>query len=273
MFASFPTSSRLVLTLAIIAVALFVRWAGTRYVRRQGRILTANDHRAASSLHHGSIVVIALAVLVLWLPQLQHFVLSITAIAVAIVIATKELTLCLLGTVVIRSSSAFAIGDWIEVNGRFGEVVERNLMSTTLQEIDPDRYHHTGRTATLPNSLFLTHTVRNQNFLRRYQFHRIRIVTESGRPPFAIEHALLERIRQLSEPFAETGRRYNQALEARTGIDIPDADPSIGVSTNETGHFVTTITVFCPTETVGNLQNDVVRAFFELLPPAPLATG
>ena len=51
-------------------------------------------------------------------------------------------------------------------------------------------------------------------------------------------------------------------LELRTGIDIPDPDPSIEFSTNETARLVTTITVFCPTSAISGLEKAMTREFF-----------
>lgn len=254
---------RVALTLGIAGVALAVRGVGIRRIRRDNGILDAKQHRLMSALHHGAVLVILVTVLAIWLPQLQRFMLSITAIAVALVVATKELLLCLLGSLLIRTSRAFVIGDWIGVQDRFGEVIERNLLSTTVQEVERRGYTYTGRTITVPNSLFIASSTVNQNFLRRYQFHRFNIVIEPDAFPFDAEARLEARIRALIEPFADTARRYNAMLESRTGIDIPDAEPSIEFSTSDIAKLVTTITVFCPTSQILSLEKSLTREFFE----------
>ena len=199
----------------------------------------------------------------MWLPQIQHFVLSITAIAVALVIATKELLLCLTGALLIRTSNAFTIGDWISVGEYFGDVIERNFMTTTIQEIERKSYTYTGRTATLPNSLFLANTVINQNFLRRYQFHSFSITIEPDAFPIDAEEQLQRRIEALTSHFIDTAQRYNKMLEKRTGIDIPDAKPMVEFSTNDTAKLVTTLSIFCPTDQIHHLEKAMMREFFD----------
>ncbi len=260
---SWTSWHRLALTVGIAVLAIGVRWFATRQIRRETGILKAADRRVISVLHHGTVAVIAITILAIWLPQLQEFALSITAIAVALVVATKELLLCLLGTMLIRSSRAFVIGDWVAVQDRFGEVIERNFLSTMIQEVERRGYTYTGRTIVVPNSLFLVASVANQNFLKRYQFHSFTITIEPDAFPFDAEARLEQRIRSLTEPFAETARRYNHMLELRTGIDIPDPEPSIEFSTNDTAKLVTTMTVFCPTERIGDLEKAMVREFFD----------
>ena len=254
---------RLALTVGIAALALGVRWLAIRQIRHDSGILKTADRRAISVLHHGAVIIVFATIVLIWLPQLQRFMLSITAIAVALVVATKELLLCLLGTLMIRTSRAFVIGDWIAVQERFGEVIERNLLSTMIQEVEPRGYTYTGRTVVVPNSLFLGASVANQNFLKRYQFHSFSITIEPDAFPFDAEERLEQRIRSLTAPFADVARRYNHMLELRTGIDIPDPEPSIEFTTNDTAKLVTTMTVFCPTERIGDLEKAMVREFFE----------
>ena len=181
----------------------------------------------------------------------------------ALVIATKELLLCLTGALLIRTSNAFFIGDWISVGEYFGDVIERNFMTTTIQEIEKKSYTYTGRTATLPNSLFLSNTVINQNFLRRYQFHSFSITIEPDAFPIDAEEQLQRRIEALTSHFIDTAQRYNKMLEKRTGIDIPDAKPLVEFSTNETAKLVTTLSVFCPTDQIHHLEKAMMREFFD----------
>jgi len=250
-------------SLVVVVTAVLLRQGGIVWVRRSTDILSPEHRRKISSIHHASIALPFVMLGFLWLPQLQEFALSITAIAVALVIATKELLLCLLGTLLSRTSNAFVIGDWIGVNDRFGEVIEKNLLSTQMQEIEPRGFTYTGRTVVLPNSLFLGTSVVNQNFLRRYQFHSFSITIEPDAFPIDAEDQLVARIIALTEPFAETARRYNATLEKRTGIDIPDAKPSVEFSTNDLAKIVTSITVFCPTDRINALEKEMVREFFE----------
>ena len=253
---------RVTLTIAIIVCALLLRALIIRRIRRTRTILTSSERRAMSRVHMTTVTFILLTTLVLWLPQIQHFILSITAIAVAIVIATKELSLCLLGAFVIRTSRAFSIGDWILVGPHFGEVIERNFTTTTIQEIERRSFTYTGRTAVLPNSMFLSAAVINQNFLRRYQFHSFCITIEPDAFPIDAEDKLQQRIETLTSHFIETAQRYNKMLEQRTGIDIPDAKPMVEFSTNEAAKLVTTLSVFCPTEEIAALEKAMMKEFF-----------
>jgi len=253
---------RFTATVVLVGLIVAISKLLSRRIRRSREFLTSEERSRLSSIHYFTIALVLTTLLVLWLPQLQHLLISITAIALAIVIATKELSLCLLGALLRKTSNAFKIGDWISVGERFGEVIESNFLTTTMHEIESRTYTYTGRTAVVPNSLFLSRTVLNQNFLRRYQFHSFSITIDPVAFPMDADDRLLKRIDKLIEPFIETAERYNAMLEKRTGIDIPDAKPSIEYSTNDTARIVTKITMFCPTESIVDLEKSVYREFF-----------
>ena len=78
------------------------------------------------------------------------------------------------------------------MQGQFGEVIVRNLLSTEIQEIEPHGFTYTGRTVVFPNSLFLSSSVVNQNFLRRYQFHSFQMTIEPDAFPIDAEEKLVE---------------------------------------------------------------------------------
>lgn len=254
---------RATLTIGIVLCALLLRGLIIRRIRKTRTILTSSERRAMSTVHMSSVIFILVTVLVLWLPQIQHFILSITAIAVALVIVTKELSICLLGAIVTRTSRAFSIGDWISAGTHFGEVIERNFMTTTIQEIERRSFTYTGRTAVIPNSLFLSIAVTNQNFLRRYQFHSFNITIEPDAFPIDAEDKLQARIEALTVHFIDTAQRYNKMLEQRTGIDIPDAKPTVEFSTNEAAKLVTTLSIFCPTDEIAALEKAMMKEFFQ----------
>ncbi|GAK84261.1 small-conductance mechanosensitive channel [Vibrio ponticus] len=115
-----------------------------------------------SRTKNGSFATIVLLLFILWQSEINEFALSLTAIAVAVVVASKEIILCFTGSIQRASSRSFRIGDWIEVGKLCGEVIEHNMMATVIQEIDlyHGQYHFTGKTATLPNSMFFTYPVK-----------------------------------------------------------------------------------------------------------------
>ncbi len=256
-------SHRLALTVIVILAITLFRIASIRLIRRRHVILREKDRKRIGSVRNIAFLLTFFIVVLFWLPQIQRFALSITAVAVAVVVATKELLSCMTGTLLRRVTSSFSIGDWIRINDTFGEVIEESGLTTALMEIDTDTYRYTGRTVTVPNSLFLTASIINQNFLKRYVFYDFKITTLPDSFPFGERDELLARINNICADFADTATRYNAMLERRTGVDIRNAETEIRFHTNETAMIVTTINVFCPTERLVDIEKNITETFFE----------
>ena len=94
----------------------------------------------------------------IWAPQLRTFALSLTAVAIAIVVATKELILCLSGAALRTITRAFSVGDIVEIGSSKGEVLDLNLLAARLNEFEEHdgSIVPTGRTIIIPYSLLFS---------------------------------------------------------------------------------------------------------------------
>ncbi len=256
-------TNSLVSTAILLAAIGLGRWFLVRLAKGDADILHEEQRRWISRIKNGALTLLLIGLVFVWLPELNTFALSITAFAVAFVIATKELILCISGAVLRTGTQAYRVGDWIDVNGISGEVVDHSLLSTSVAEIDAkhNRYDFTGKTVILPNSMLLTQHVKNQNFLKTYVFHEFSIYTEPEINVVEARDFILERIETYSEPFREVARRYNVMVEKRTGVDVPNPDPRVYVTTNELAKSVFTVIIFCPTKDAVDLEQEITRDF------------
>ena len=221
----------------------------------------------ASALRNSSHLLIAIALIVIWLPELRHFALSIAAFVAALVLATREFIQCLTGSIYHVSTKPYAIGDWIQIGPHSGEVTGIHILSTTLYEIDIAHGHYgfTGRTITVPNNLLVVSCIKNLNYTRRFVYHTFSITRlPEAVNVFALHNAIHQKVCESCEHFRETGRRYNALLEKRLDIEIPGPDPAIRVSTNELGNNVFTISIFCPTLEVEAMEHRITEEFMAL---------
>ena len=124
-------------------------------IRGDDAFITEEQRSWMSRTKNGTFALTLILLFILWQSEISEFALSVTAIAVAIVVASKEIILCFTGSIQRASSRSFRIGDWIEVGKLCGEVIEHNMMATVIQEIDlhHGQYHFTGKTATLPTHM------------------------------------------------------------------------------------------------------------------------
>ena len=206
-----------------------------------------------------------LGLVLIWAPQLRTFAISLTAVAVAIVVATKELILCFSGAFMRASSRAFTVGDWIDVAGVRGEVVDHNIFVTTIHEFAHGSFNYTGRTAVIPNSVFLGQTIRNDSLQREYVYPSFAITVEATVDVFKHRQDMENIIAARYEPFRTEASRANQVIERRFSIDLLDALLRVDFRTTDLGKYRIIVTVFCPTSHVDALENDITCAVMSFL--------
>lgn len=264
---TFAIEHKIITTLVIITTLLLLRVLVLKIIRGDHNFISEKQRQWMSRTKNGFAILIIITIFGIWNSEIKEFALSLTAIAMAVVIASKEMILCITGSIHRASSSSFTIGDWIEVGDLRGEVIEHTMLSTKIQEIDiaHNRYDYTGKTLTLPNSMFFSHTIKNMNFMKRYVYHNFTIVGPKERNLFSYHDELISNINDYSEEFIEVARRYNSVIERHAGVDLPGAEPHIHIGTNCTGESVMHITIFCPTEQAAELEQHITSDFMRLV--------
>ncbi|SMY35253.1 mechanosensitive ion channel family protein [Photobacterium andalusiense] len=257
--------NKLLFTVLIIAFIAIVRRLILSQVRGDEFFVTETQRKWMSRTKNGTFILTLVVLFLLWRSEINEFALSVTAIAVAIVVASKEIILCFTGSIQRASSRSFRIGDWIEVGKICGEVIEHNMMATVIQEIDlhHGQYHYTGKTATLPNSMFFTYPVKNLNFMKRYVYHNFSIVVRDFVNLYPLLPTIIAKIDHHSEDFIDVARRYNSVIEKHAGVDLPGSEPHVHISSSTTGEQIVHFMIFCPTERATHLEQDIRRDFME----------
>ncbi|MGC9460203.1 mechanosensitive ion channel family protein [Vibrio genomosp. F10] len=249
----------------ILLLIIMIRRLILSGIRGDDLFLSEEQRNWMSRTKNGAFAAFVILIFMLWQSEIAEFALSVTAIAVAIVVASKEIILCFTGSIQRASSRSFRIGDWIEVGKISGEVIEHNLMATVIQEIDlhHGQYHYTGKTATLPNSMFFTFPVKNLNFMKRYVYHSFSIVVQDFVNLYPMIEGLTEKVDEHCLDFIEVARRYNIVIEKRAGVDLPGPEPHIHISSMPTGEQSVHYMIFCPTERASHLEQLIREDFMK----------
>ncbi|ABV88051.1 mechanosensitive ion channel family protein [Shewanella pealeana] len=259
----FLLEHKLLLTILIIVLISMIKRLVISQIRGDVAFLTEVQRKWMSRTKNGTFLLIIVILFMLWQTEISKFALSVTAIAIAFVVASKEIILCFTGSIQRASSRSFVIGDWIEVGKICGEVIEHNLMATVIQEIDlhHGQYHFTGKTATLPNSMFFSYAVKNLNFMKRYVYHDFQITVVEFVNLYPLFPELYEKIEAHCEEFSEVAKRYNSVIEKHAGVDLPGAEPHIHITSGINGEQFVHIMIFCPTEQAIHLEQLIREDF------------
>lgn len=255
-----PLATSLFLLVTLLTARMFL----VRAVRNKSEILSRDQRRWISQIKNGILLLIIVGLILIWAPQLRTLALSLAAVAVALVVATKEMILCLSGAFMRVSTRPFVVGDWITIDNMSGEVIDVNAFSIKLQKLDVSgkSYQLTGPTIEIPNSRLLTSAVENLTLGKSWIYHDIRMVVPAidARP---IEHmALLQEI--VTKHYAdlqEQSEIQHARLKRKSGIDLPGIKPGCSIGTTELGHNVFTAHLFIPTRDAGRFTDNITFDF------------
>ncbi len=264
----FFTASSMLTSLMSIAAVMFGRRLLIRRVWRDSEVLAKEQRSWIIRIKNGSAILLVVGLVLIWAPQLHTFALSIAAFAVAVVVATKEMILCLMGAIMRVTSQPFKTGDWISIDGVTGEVVDLDAFSFRLQEVDMKgkSYQFTGRTVVIPNGKIFSSNVENANFFKSFIFEDIKIAVQyADIDPEAASAALAKITEKYFIPFRTEAQAFNRKIRRRAGIAIGLAEPSYDLSTSDVGHYHFSVRVFVPTQAAASVRADITRDFLAFI--------
>ncbi len=218
----------LVSTTLLIISMLIVRALSSRFISRQVDSLELRRRWLVQS-RNGLLLLMMLGLVLIWGEELRTLALSIVAIAVAFVVATKELIMCITGSILKAGAGSFSIGDRIQVRDFRGDVIDQNLLATTILEVGPGKLTHqrTGRMAVIPNALFVSEPVINESFTHDYVLHVFTVPFKRDDDWRGAQKAIVEAAQKQCASYLEEVRRYMRRLSVSRGLEPPSVDPRV----------------------------------------------
>ncbi|MDN4502487.1 mechanosensitive ion channel family protein [Alteromonadaceae bacterium BrNp21-10] len=256
---------KLLSSCVIVFFLLFFKRLLIRLLRKRSRREGADRRHQINSLKQLLNASMVIVLLLLWAPEVQNFAISIAAFTVAIVLAAKEFIQCFLGFIYYLSARSFRIGDWIQINNITGEVLELDWAKVVLLEIDEESFDYTGKHVYVPCSQLVVHTVKNLNFLRRYNMHSFALTVEPTVNVYAYVPQLLDKAIEHCSHFRDVAERYKGLIERHLDVEFINIDPSVTVDTNQFAKMEVHVSLFCPTKEAFNLQQQISADFMSLI--------
>lgn len=259
-----------VLALLVTVVSLRIILLRT-LVEREG-VPLEDRRRLAMQIRSVLAIVFVVGLFFILANELRAFAVSLVAIAVAIVLATKELILCLSGTALRIGANAYTIGDRIEINGVRGNVIDQTFLATTILEIGPGHVtsQYSGRAIVFPNSLLLAHPLINETYMKDYIVHIMTIPLAAADDWQKAEKLLLEIADTECRPFIEEAARHMKELEGKNWMDVPSVKPRVSVQIPEPGRVNLLLRIPTPAHRTSRLEQVILRRFLlSFRAPAP----
>lgn len=261
-------ANKMVSTTILIVAVMILRKYVVHWIKTKEAFLPTFKRQWIVRVRNITIFVIFGLLVVVWLEQLRTIAASIVVIAAAIVIATKEFLLNVVGFFY-RSTAKFVnVGDRIEVDGIRGDVIDQNLMGITLLEIGPgDKTHqYTGLTIYLPNSLFLSATIKSETFLwSDYVFHLMTVPIKAASDWQKAEQALLQAAHDASAAYIDNARKVMKTQALQQNLEEPNIDPRVQLQIVEPETYHLVLRVPAQARKRARLEREITRRYLNLM--------
>jgi small-conductance mechanosensitive channel len=148
-------------------LALAIVYFVFRIALEQAIMRTIKDAKTRYSIRKAmSIVYVLVFVLVLirlWVEDSEALLLSYGLVGAGIAIALQDLFKNFVGGIIVFSTGTYRVGDRVEIDSKFGDVIDIGLMYTTLLEIREwvEGDQATGRLTIVPNGRVISGVVHN----------------------------------------------------------------------------------------------------------------
>lgn len=230
LLAASPIRLELVYSVLLILGVLLLRTVVLQtHFRRHPELAIENKRRWAVVSRNLALIVCVLGLVGVWAAQIQTLALSMVAIAAAIVLATKELIMCLSGSLLRAFTHQYSVGDYVSVNGVRGRVVDINLFNTLMMEVGPNPLvgQLSGRTVSFPNSLLLSVPVLRDNVLGPYVIHTFEIPVPLMVSPDAVLVPVRVSLEKLCAPYINAADKHLQTVQTQKLFITPAAQPRV----------------------------------------------
>jgi small-conductance mechanosensitive channel len=147
-------------------------------------------------------------------------------------VALKDFIVGFLGWFVLMGKNGIRLGDWVEINGVTGEVVELGMFHTVLLETGnwTDSGHPTGRRVTFTNSFAIEGHYFNFSTSGQWLWDELQVVLPAGRDPYPMVDAIQKIVLEATADTAKQAEKEWQGVtRSQDAAHTLTAAPAINV--------------------------------------------
>ena len=146
-------------------------------------------------------------------------------------VALKDFIIGFFGWFVLMGKNGIRLGDWVEINGVSGEVVELGMFHTVLLETGnwTDSGHPTGRRVTFTNSFAVEGHYFNFSTSGQWLWDELQIVLPAGQNPYPIVDAIQQKVLEATAESARQAEQEWQSAAKSRDMKALSAAPAINV--------------------------------------------
>jgi len=199
------------------------------------------DRKAQFTFNKGMLIISTVIFLVLiiqiWVENTESIVISYGILAAGLAIALQDLFRNFVGGIIIALAGVYKIGDRVEVDGAFGDIMDIGIMNTTMMEIKGwiDADQPTGRLILFPNSIVISGKIFNYTKDHNFIWDEIRIPLSYESDWNAAIRNILDIVQTETEEMTRQAETEIDRLGEKYYLPKKVTDPAVYVRMNDSG--------------------------------------
>ena len=223
----------------ILVVALLVYMAHRLIDRLFGGVTAENKRietlRAVAKFGAEVLGVIVILFVVFGMPRETTTILGLAG--AGLTVASKDVIMAFFGWFLLMGRNGIRVGDWVEINGVGGEVIEIGLLKTVLLETGnwADAGHPTGRRVSFVNSFAIEGHYFNFSTSGQWMWDELELTLSADQDPYTVIDGLQKLVAKDTEANAKKAEQEWQHTTTRYHVQTFSAEPAINVRPSGSG--------------------------------------
>jgi small-conductance mechanosensitive channel len=227
--------SALLIILIVLMVYLADRWVD-RYLAERGQERTRlHTLRAVIRFALQAVGVLLILLVILGAPRQMTTFLGLAG--AGLTVAMKDFIVAFFGWFVLMGKNGLRVGDWVEINGVAGEVVEINLLRTVLLETGnwTDTGHPTGRKVAFVNSYAIEGHFFNFTTSGQWMWDELEITVPPDQDPYPLVDAIQKTVAKETEKTASAAEEEWKNAASNYKVSAVSAAPTVNLRPTSAG--------------------------------------
>jgi small-conductance mechanosensitive channel len=188
---------------------------------------SAHTLRTITSLAIEVVTLVLILLMLFGVPTQAPTILGLGAAGLTVVF--QDFILAFFGWFVLMGRNGIRVGDWVEINGVGGEVVEIGLFRTALLETGnwTDKGHPTGRRVTFINNFAVTGQFFNFSTVGQWMWDEISVNVPAGETASKTIEAIHKAVLEETEKDAKLAEAEWKSANKMQGLGQFSAEPSV----------------------------------------------
>jgi len=179
--------------------------------------------------------VLLIVLVILGTPQQMPTILGFAG--AGLTVALKDFIVAFFGWFVLMGKNGLRVGDWVEIDGVAGEVIEINLLRTILLETGnwTTTGHPTGRKVAFVNSYAIEGHFFNFTTSGQWLWDELQITVPAGQDPYALVDAIQKAVTEETASNARAAEEEWERVSSRYKVRSVSANPAVNLKPTASG--------------------------------------